>query len=364
MEKAAAAAKRVSVIRTYMSEHQIDCALISSYPNRRYLTFLNSDNGYVFITQTDFVLLTDRRYFEQARIETEGVCRIIEQTKGRIATTAEYFKTLGKVRRILVEGTMELDEYLSLKEAVFGDAEVVTDHDFFFELRAVKEAWDMENIKSAIACSDRVFSRLVPQLKIGMTERDIADEMQYLALKEGADSLSFPTIVAAGERSAMAHATPSRRRIADGDFVVIDFGVFWNGYSSDTTRTIRFGKIDPEKQRIYDLVAKAQEAAIAKAGNNVPANEVELAHRMVFRDAGMEQYALRGLGHGIGLQVWEGPGVAMGTPVILKTGMVFTCEPGLYLDGFCGVRIEDDVEITDTGSVVLTRTPRDIHITQ
>lgn len=361
MTKAEAAAKRVAIVRAYLAKHDIDCALISSYANRRFLTFLNSDNGYVFITQKDFVLLTDRRYYEQARVESEGVCRLIEQTKGRIGTTAEFFPTLGPVKRILMEDTMELGEYLALKK-IFREAEIITDGDFFFELRAVKEEWDMENVKSAIACSDRVFARLIPQLKIGMTERDIADEMHYLALKEGADSLSFPTIVATGERSAMAHATPSRRAVADGDFVVIDFGVFWNGYSSDTTRTIKFGHIDPEKQKIYDLVATAQEAAIAKVANNVPANDVELAHRMVFREAGMEQYALRGLGHGIGLQVWEGPGVAMNTPVILKTGMIFTCEPGLYLDGFCGVRIEDDVEVTDTGHVVLTKTPRDIHI--
>ncbi len=361
MTKQEAAAKRVSVIRSYLAEHDIDCALITSYENRRYLTFLNSDNGYVFITQKEFVLLTDRRYYEQARIETEGVCRLIEQTEGRIATTAKFLKELPPFRRILMEDTVELGEYLSLK-SILGDAEVVTDNSFFFELRAVKEAWDMENVKNAIACSDRVFARLIPQLKIGMTERDIADEMHYLALKEGADSLSFPTIVAAGERSAMAHATPSRRAIVNGDFVVIDFGVFWNGYSSDTTRTIQFGDISPQQQRVYDLVARAQQAAIDRVAPGVVARDVEMAHRLVFREADMERYALRGLGHGIGLQVWEGPGMVMDSPVVLQTGMIFTCEPGLYIDGFCGVRIEDDVEVTGQGHEVLTRTPRDIHI--
>lgn len=361
MTKQEAAAARVQTVRNYLAEHNIDCALITSYENRRYLTFLNSDNGYVFITQKDFVLLTDRRYYEQARVETDGVCRLIEQTKGRIASTAEFVKELSPIRRLLMEDTVSLGEYLSLKE-MFPEAEVVTDSGFFFELRAVKEAWDMENVKQAIACSDRVFSRLIPQLKIGMTERDIADEMHYLALQEGADSLSFPTIVAAGERSAMAHATPSRRAIADGDFVVVDFGVFWNGYSSDTTRTLQFGNISPRQKEIYDIVARSQQAAIDKVAPNVPANDVELAHRMVIREAGMEQYALRGLGHGIGLQVWEGPGVVMNTPVILRQGMIFTCEPGLYIDGFCGVRIEDDVEVTADGHRVLTQTPRDIHI--
>lgn len=361
MTKQEAAAKRVSAVRAYMAEHDIDCTLITSYENRRYLTFLNSDNGYVFITQDNFVLLTDRRYFEQARIETEGVCRLIEQTEGRIATTAEFLKELPPVHRLLMEDTVQLGEYLSLK-SLFDGAEIVTDSTFFFELRAVKEAWDMENVKAAIACSDRVFARLIPQLKIGMTERDIADEMHYLALKEGADALSFPTIVAAGERSAMAHATPSRRAVANGDFVVIDFGVFWNGYSSDTTRTIQFGKISPRQREIYDLVARAQQAAIERVAPGAVAGEIELAHRMVFREAGMERYALRGLGHGIGLQVWEGPGVVMDSPVVLQTGMIFTCEPGLYIDGFCGVRIEDDVEVTRQGHEVLTRTPRDIHI--
>lgn len=353
--------QRLAIIQQYMEDHQIDCTIISSYANRRFLTFLNSDSGFVFITQQDCILLTDRRYYEQARIETGGCCRIIEPANGRWAGVEEIVGQLLPIRRVLLEDTLELGEFLRLKQ-ILGDVEIATDGDFFFELRAVKSEEDMANIKAAIACSDRVFARLIPQLKIGMTERDIADEMQYLALKEGADSLSFPTIVATGERSAMAHATPSARKIAAGDFTVIDFGVFWNGFSSDTTRTIQFGLIEEKKQRVFDLVFQAQEVAIEKVANGVPANDVELAHRMVFRQAGMEKYALRGLGHGIGLQVWEGPGVAMGTPVILKTGMIFTCEPGLYIDGFCGVRIEDDVEVKDDGHEVLTKTPRIITI--
>lgn len=361
MNKHETAKKRLKIIRDYMADHNIDCTIVSSYANRRFLTFLNSDSGYVFITDKEFILLTDRRYYEQARIESEGVCRIVEPEGGRMQGVRDILKDLGQRHRVLMEDNIELGEYLAIKE-VLGDVEIVTDGGFFFELRAIKEDEDLANVKAAIACSDRVFSRLIPQLKIGMTERDIADDMHYFALKEGADSLSFPTIVATGERSAMAHATPSRRAVADGDFCVIDFGVFWNGYSSDTTRTIQFGHIPDDKQRIFDLVYKAQNAAIDKVANNVPANDVEMAHRLVIREAGMEKHALRGLGHGIGLQVWEGPGVVMNTPVILKTGMVFTCEPGLYIDGFCGVRIEDDVEVKDDGHEVLTKTPRIIKI--
>lgn len=361
MNKHTTATKRVQLIRNYLAEHDIDLAIISSYANRRFLTFLNSDSGYVFITQKDFILMTDRRYMEQARIESEGVCRIIEPHNGRFQGVRDILSELGHFKRVLMEDTIELGEYLAIKDCL-GDVEVKTDTGFFFELRAIKEDEDMANVKSAIACSDRVFARLIPQLKVGMTERDIADDMHYFALKEGADSLSFPTIVATGERSAMAHATPSKRAVSNGDFCVIDFGVFWNGYSSDTTRTIQFGEVSAEQQRIFDLVYKAQNAAIDKVADGVPANDVEMAHRMVFREAGMEAHALRGLGHGIGLQVWEGPGVVMNTPVILKTGMVFTCEPGLYIDGFCGVRIEDDVEVTDQGHEILTKTPRIIKI--
>lgn len=362
MDKKKLLLSRIEEIRKYLKENNIDCIFINSYENRRHFSFLNADNGYLFITQTECTLLTDRRYFEQARIESEGCYKLIEQTKGRYATTAEYFDTIKDgIKTMLAEPSMPTAEYLELKK-IFGDVELILDRDVFFNCRSIKDEYAAQCVRNAIACSDRVFARIIPELKVGMTEREVANRMLILAIEEGADSLSFPTIVATGERSAMAHATPSDRKIEDGDFVVIDYGVFWDGYSSDTTRTIQFGDVGDEKRKIYDLVAKAQEAAIKKVAPGVTAGEVELAHRLVFREAGMEDHALRGLGHGVGLQVWEGPGIGMESPVVLQKGMIFTCEPGLYLDGFCGVRIEDDIEVTENGYKILTKTPRDIII--
>jgi Xaa-Pro aminopeptidase/Xaa-Pro dipeptidase len=197
-----------------------------------------------------------------------------------------------------------------------------------------------------------------------MTEKDIADELNYRVSRQGADSMGFGTIVAAGERGALAHGAPTARQVAAGEMVVIDFGAQWNGYCADLTRTLLFGEVPPERLRIFDLVEQAFEAAMASVRPGVSAAEVDEAHRTVFRDAGMEAYALKGLGHGIGLEIHEHPRVVVAGTHTLRPGMVFTVEPGLYLPGRCGVRTEDDVLVSETGVLNLCTLPHRICIPQ
>ena len=195
-----------------------------------------------------------------------------------------------------------------------------------------------------------------------MTEKDVADELHYLVSKEGAEAMSFGTIVGSGPRGALAHAFPTEKKIENGDMVVVDFGVMKDGYCSDMTRTLLFGDVSPEHMRIFNLVRESQQCAFEKIGPGVSSKVVEDAHRVPFFRENLDSYALRGLGHGIGLQIHECPRVQIGRETILRPGMIFTVEPGLYFPGDCGVRIEDDVLVTQSGMENLSHTPYEIHI--
>ena len=195
-----------------------------------------------------------------------------------------------------------------------------------------------------------------------MYEKDLADELHYLVSKEGAEAMSFGTIVGSGARGALAHAFPTSKKIEDGDMVVVDFGVLKDGYCSDMTRTLLFGNVSEEHMRIFNLVQEAQDKAIAAIRPGVMAKDVEDAHRAVFLRENLDDYALRGLGHGIGLQIHECPRIVIGNETVLKPGMIFTVEPGLYFPNDCGVRTEDDVLVTENGVENLSHTPHEIHI--
>jgi Xaa-Pro aminopeptidase/Xaa-Pro dipeptidase len=226
----------------------------------------------------------------------------------------------------------------------------------------VKDAGEIALIREAINCADRAFAKLIPRLKIGMSEKDLADELHYLANREGAEAMSFGTIVAAGAHGAMAHWAPSPYPIKNGEMVVVDFGVIREGYVSDMTRTLLFGDVSAEQMQTFNLVRRSMEAAFGAIKAGVIAMEVEDAHRDVFRGAGVEDYALKGLGHGIGLQIHESPRIVIGSKTLLREGMVFTVEPGLYFPGRYGVRTEDVVLVTKGGYENLTHTPYEIRI--
>ena len=236
------------------------------------------------------------------------------------------------------------------------------EQEYFLEQRMVKDAEEIACTKAAIAAAEAGFDKLLPRLKIGMTEKDVADELHYLVSKEGAEAMSFGTIVGSGPRGALAHAFPTEKKIENGDMVVVDFGVMKDGYCSDMTRTLLFGDVSPEHMRIFNLVRESQQCAFEKIGPGVSSKVVEDAHRVPFFRENLDSYALRGLGHGIGLQIHECPRVQIGRETILRPGMIFTVEPGLYFPGDCGVRIEDDVLVTQSGMENLSHTPYEIHI--
>lgn len=350
--------RRLGGLRKYLEENQLDGALITSYENRRYFSGFTGSNGYLLVTAKDVALVTDRRYTTQVEQQTADV-EILEHASNRLELVADTVKGRG-IRTLLMEGSISTGEYFDLQDKL-GDVKVSFEEEWFLELRMVKDPEEQGYIRAAIRCAEAGFQKLLPRLQIGMSEKDVADELHYLVSKEGAEAMSFGTIVASGPRGALPHGYPTDKKIADGEMVVVDFGVMVEGYCSDITRTLLFGDVPPEQKRIFDIVQASQDAAIEAIRPGVLARDVEEAHRQVFRDAGCEQYALKGLGHGIGLQIHECPRIVIGNETRLVPGMIFTVEPGLYYPEQYGVRTEDDVLVTEDGVENLTHTPHEIH---
>ena len=359
MDKRETYSKRLQGVRRYMREHNLDGAMFTSMENIRYYCGFTGSLGYLMVSGDKVALVTDKRYTTQAQMQTVDV-DVIECAANRLQLVADTVHSLGNTRMVM-ESCMTLEEYFPLKEKL-GKVELTFEQEYFLEERMVKDEQEIACTRQAIACAEAGFDKLLPRLKIGMTEKDLADELHYLVSKEGAEALSFGTIVGSGWRGALAHAFPTDKVIENGDMVVVDFGVAKNGYCSDMTRTLLFGDVSPEHMRIFNLVQESQDKAIAAIGPGVLAREVEDAHRAVFLRENLDDYALRGLGHGIGLQIHECPRIVIGNPTVLKPGMIFTVEPGLYFPGDCGVRTEDDVLVTETGVENLSSTPHEIHV--
>ena len=351
--------KRLAGVYSYMDAHQLDGAMFTSYENRRYYCGFTGSNGCLIITRDKVCLVTDKRYTTQAQQQTIGV-EVIEHAANRLSLVADTIKKCG-IKKMVMESCMTVDEYFPLKEKM-GDIDVVFEQEYFLEQRMVKDTEEIACTKAAIAAAEAGFDKLLPRLKTGMTEKDLADELHYLVSKEGAEAMSFGTIVGSGARGALAHAFPTSKKIEDGDMVVVDFGVLKDGYCSDMTRTLLFGNVSEEHMRIFNLVQESQDKAIAAIRPGVLAKDVEDAHRAVFLRENLDDYALRGLGHGIGLQIHDCPRIVIGNETVLKPGMIFTVEPGLYFPNDCGVRTEDDVLVTENGVENLSHTPHEIHI--
>lgn len=351
---------RLAGVRKYLTDKGLDGALFTSYENRRYYCGFTGSNGYLIVTDTEAKLITDPRYTAQAQQQTTKDCQVIEYLYDRLGTVAKTVKAMG-ITALVLESSLTLDEYLPLKEQL-GDMPLHYEQEYFLEQRMVKDPGEIACTKAAIAAAEAGFDKLLPRLKIGMTEKDVADELHYLVSKEGAEAMSFGTIVGSGPRGALAHAFPTEKKIENGDMVVVDFGVMKDGYCSDMTRTLLFGDVSPEHMRIFNLVRESQQCAFEKIGPGVSSKVVEDAHRVPFFRENLDSYALRGLGHGIGLQIHECPRIQIGRETVLRPGMIFTVEPGLYFPGDCGVRIEDDVLVTQSGMENLSHTPYEIHI--
>ncbi|MBE3563203.1 MAG: aminopeptidase P family protein [Hydrogenibacillus schlegelii] len=330
----------------------LSALVVTHGPNRRYLTGFTGSAGLVVVLQDRAVLITDFRYEEQALAEAIGVQVDIAAGGGYWDRAAEHLKAAG-ARRIGFEAEhLSVAHFRLLSEAAPG--EWVPASGLVEALRAVKEAGEIERIRAACRLADLGVTYALEIARPGMTERELALELESFLRRQGAEGIAFPTIVASGERGSLPHGTASDRPIGDGELVTLDFGIVVEGYVSDITRTFAVGRPPERLVEVYEVVRRAQEAALQAVRPGVLAREVDRAARAAIEAAGYGPYFGHSTGHGIGLEVHEKPALSSRSEEALRPGMVVTVEPGIYLPGLGGVRIEDDVLVTEAGAEVLT----------
>ncbi|MGN0627640.1 MAG: M24 family metallopeptidase [Oscillospiraceae bacterium] len=335
----------------------MDAALITSEVNRRYYTGFVSSAGALLVTREKAVLLLDSRYVEAGgkKVTDAEVVLMTDMARQLNELFEEY-----KVKTVGIEsGYMTVESLYSLRKVL--SAQMLDDprlNSIILKHRCVKSEEEMAEIRAAQAITDKTFIHMLDLIKPGVSEKDLQLELDYYMLRNGATGLAFETILAAGANGSMPHAVPSDNVIKEGDFVTMDFGAAHNGYCSDMTRTVAVGKITEEQEKVYNLVLDAQLAAIDAVRAGVPCNSIDKVARDMIYGAGYEGRFGHGLGHSLGLEIHENPRFSMLCSDITEVGTVMSVEPGIYLDGRFGVRIEDIVMITENGCEVITKSEK------
>lgn len=337
----------------------IDAVLISNVNNLRYISGYAGDTGYLYISENRHAVITDFRYTYQAEAEAEGYEVITIGSGGYEEAIGDLIKS-DNIKRLGFESEdMLFSTYESFKNAL-NMATLVPIKDEITRLRRIKTPKELEYIKQAESIGDKVFSEILDFIKPGMTELEVAARIEYLLKVYGAQRCSFPAIVASGINSSMPHAVPSAKKIEKGDFVTMDFGCVYEGYCSDMTRTIVIGKASDKQKEIYNIVLEAQLAALNYLKAGLKGKEVDKVARDIIYKAGYEGCFGHGLGHSVGLFIHENPRLSQAEEDIIEAGMIETVEPGIYVRGFGGVRIEDLVEVTENGIVNYTHSDKSL----
>ena len=340
-----------------MLPEDIDAALITSDVNRQYYTGFVSSAGALLVTREGATLLLDSRYIEAGskKVTDAKVILMTDMAKQLNELFEEY-----KVKTIGIEsGYMTVESLFSLRKVL--SAEILDDprlNSVILNQRKIKSEDEMKEIRAAQAITDKAFLHMLKVIKPGLCEKDLQLELDYFMLKNGATGLAFDTILAAGANGSMPHAVPSMNIVKEGDFVTMDFGAAHNGYCSDMTRTVAVGKISEEQEKVYNLVLNAQLAAIDAVKAGVPCNSIDAVARAMIYGAGYDGKFGHGLGHSLGLEIHENPRFSPLCSDLTEEGIVMSVEPGIYLDGQFGVRIEDIVMVTKDGCDVITKSEK------
>jgi Xaa-Pro aminopeptidase len=357
-------------LRAAMTKQKIAALLVTHLPDVRYLCGFTGSNAALAITAKHVVMVTDGRYTAQASAEVKGA--EVRIAKGPAVAEACRWLAAARVKYAYYDGAQTTVAALdAMQEAVKGSADGIARGKAkqFFQLlpsplvsaqRMVKDAAEIERMAAAAALGVRLFEHIVGFkghggfLRPGIPENAVAAELEYRARLWGAEAMSFPTIVASGERSAFPHGTASEAKLPRRGFVTLDFGVILNGYCSDMTRTVHLGRATEREREAYDAVLAAQESAVAAVAAGMKAGDVDEAARSVLREAKLADYFTHSTGHGVGLEIHESPRIAMAQQTLRTKGMVITIEPGIYIPGAFGLRIEDTVVVQRRGCRVLT----------
>ena len=348
--------QRVNKLREAMALQGVSAMFVASDINRRYLTGFTGSAGYVLITETESYLLTDFRYMTQAPQQAkdfkvvEHAPKVMETVKGLLGSSAK----LGFEQEHVTFAT-----YQSYKEALVG-VELVPVSGLVEGLRIFKDEGELAIMREAAVLADHTFSHILTKIRPGVTERELDLQMEMFMRENGATSSSFDTIVASGERSALPHGVASSRVLQGNEFITFDFGALLNGYCSDVTRTVVLGEASDRHREVYGIVLEAQLNALDKIRPGMTGREADALTRDIISSYGYGDNYGHSTGHGLGMEVHESPRLSKLSDDILKPGMVVTVEPGIYIPGFGGVRIEDDIVITETGIEIITSSTKEL----
>jgi Xaa-Pro aminopeptidase len=353
---------RLTRLRAALAERDLDAALISNAFNRRYLSGFTGSAGYLLITPEGQIIATDFRYYEQSATQAPTF-RLHKVVAGFENWVPGLFAGLARKKVAIEAGDMTVSTYQAFKKALAALPELerpvlVPTTNLVEGLRLFKEPAEVEALQRAVDLGDQACTYVAERVEPGWTEKRVAWEIEKYIREHGGDGLSFDTIVAGGPWGAMPHAYPRERALQAGEGVVIDMGCNVGGYMSDLTRTIFLGKPDDQFKKIYDIVLTAQLAAEEMVKPGMTGEECHMIAHRIIEEAGYGETFGHGLGHGIGLQVHEAPRVARTSTDVLQDNMVFTIEPGIYITGWGGVRIEDMVVLEDGKPRVMSKAPK------
>jgi Xaa-Pro aminopeptidase len=353
---------RLEKLRTVLNTNNIDACIISGRPNTIYFSGFTGTTSFLLVGMDKAWLIVDFRYTIQAKKQVFEGITVIESKDTFYSAINDILKR-NPVRNVGFEGrVLPYSEYIKLKERVSRVKEFVGLDNDIDRIRQIKDSDEAEILQEAALIGDKVFSHILDFIKPGMKETDISTELEYTMKKLGAKGPSFETIVASGHRSAMCHGTATDNVLKKGDALVLDFGVVYRNYCSDMTRTIFIGDPGEELKEIYNIVLKAQRAALDGIIPGMSGIEADKIARDIITEAGYGEAFGHSLGHGIGIEIHENPRLSAISMDVLEEGMVFSVEPGIYVDGLGGVRIEDMVMLMDGKLRNFTTSSKDLII--
>jgi Xaa-Pro aminopeptidase len=351
---------RVQKLRELMKAKEIDGFLVTSPYNLRYLTNFTGTTGLAVITLDKAFFVTDFRYTEQAASQAQGF-EIVKNVGPIFDEVATLCETQQINALAFEESYVSFAEYSTLEE-IIEESALVPVAGMIESLREVKDEAEVAIIKKACEIADKAFAHILTKIKPGMTEIEVANELDFFMRAQGATGVSFDTIVASGVRSAMPHGVASSKVIEQGDLITIDFGCYYEGYVSDMTRTFAIGDPGEKLKEIYQIVLDAQLKVLEAAKAGMTGIALDAVARDHITACGYGEAFGHSTGHGIGLEIHEGPNVSFRADKAFVPGNVITNEPGIYLPGIGGVRIEDDMLVTESGIEVLTHSPKELII--
>ncbi|ADU29960.1 M24 family metallopeptidase [Evansella cellulosilytica] len=351
--------ERIEKLKAQFAEYNIDGLLITSTYNRRYMTGFTGTAGVAIVSESHAVFITDFRYVEQAQSQAVGY-EIVQHSGPIHEEIATQLKRLGIKKLGFEKDHVSYSTYDTYEKVL--ETTLVPVSGLMERLRLVKDEKEIAIIQEAVDIADAAFEHIQTYIRAGVKEIDVSNELEFFMRKQGAVSSSFDIIVASGYRSALPHGVASDKVIEKGELVTLDFGAYYKGYCSDITRTVAVGEPSKELVNIYKTVLEAQLKGVQGIKPGMTGIEADALTRDHIKSKGYGEYFGHSTGHGLGMEVHEGPGLSFRSNTKLEAGMVVTVEPGIYIAGLGGTRIEDDIVITENGNKILSKSPKELII--